>query len=50
MNEYYLMDEDSDSPAKVYLGEIILDRKEREAMLLRDTLIFPRFSRHSDKR
>lgn len=41
MNDYYLMDEDSDSPAKVYLGEIILDRKEREAMLLRDTHRIP---------
>jgi hypothetical protein len=41
MNEYYLMDEDSDSPAKVYLGEIILDREEREAMLLRDTHRIP---------
>ena len=41
MNDYYLMDEDFDSPAKVYLDEIILDREEREAMLLRDTHRIP---------
>jgi hypothetical protein len=42
MNEYYLMDEDSDSPAKVYLGEISLDPEERTAMLLADTHRIPK--------
>lgn len=41
MNDFYLISEDPDSPAKVYLGEIILDREERAAMLLGDTRRIP---------
>lgn len=41
MNDFYLITEDPESSAKVYLGEIILDPEERTAMLLADTRRIP---------
>ncbi|NLW47563.1 MAG: hypothetical protein GXY86_09545 [Firmicutes bacterium] len=42
MNDFYLIIEDPESSAKIYLGEISLDPEERTAMLLADTHRIPK--------